>query len=465
MNENYLQQIIQRLPEGLILVSKEQKIIFWNKWMEDKSAIKSDQAVGRSIADLFPDLAGGRICQSIETALSHRQSSFLSHTINKNMFPLFEINQLSGDKVFIYHNVSVSHVGEDSDPVALIYIHNENVNVNKEKALISKAKEEKELNRRLHKEIEERIKAEQKLKLSAAVIEYTTEGVVITDPASVVESVNPSFTKITGYSSADIVGKKIRILNSRKLPREYYVKLWQQLLSYGHWQGEFINKKPDGTLFIVESFIAAITDETGKITHYVNVFHDITQRKKDEELLEKLSRTDSLTGLANRRVFDEALAMHWSHCIRHSHRIAIAMIDVDHFKLYNDCYGHQMGDESLKKLGKVFHDHIQRSEDVIARYGGEEFVAIFLETEPEGVFKLMENIRNAVMDLKILHDHSETAELLTISIGVAYTIPVKAMLSKTLLSLADSALYEAKHKGRNQTVMHELMADSSNIFL
>ena len=456
MNPNYINQIIQYLPEGLILISREQKIIFWNKWMEDKSKIMTDQAVGKSIVEIFPVLSGGRISQCIEMALTLRQSSFLSHTINKVMFPLFEINPLSGEKFYIYHNISISHVGEDQEPVALIYIHNETSNVTKEKLLINKAKAEKELNLRLQQEIEERIKAEHKQKLSAAVIDYTTEGVVVTDTDSVVESINPSFTKITGYTSGQIIGKKISILKSGKQSTEYYQKIWNQLLSYGHWQGEFINKRPDGTFFNVESSIAAITDENGKLSHYVNVFRDITQRKKDEQLLEKLSRTDALTGLANRRVFDEALAMHWNHCTRHFHRIAIAMIDVDHFKMFNDFYGHPKGDETLKKIGKLFKEQVQRAGDVIARYGGEEFVIILLETDQTGILNVLEKIRKAVIALDIPHEKSLNSDKITISIGAAYTIPKTSTFSRDLLSRADTALYEAKHKGRNQTVIFEL---------
>jgi len=452
----FLSQIIQNLPEGLVLISEDRKIILWNKWMENKSGVLADKAVGRSIPDLFPDLAQGRIVQAVETALLHRQSSFLSHTINKIMFPLYDVNLLSNDCFPVVHNVSISYVGDESPGAVLIYVHDETSNVKKETLLKNKARSEKELNAMLHKEIEDRIKIEQKLKLSAAVLDYTMEGVVITDVHTVVESVNPAFSKITGYLPEQVIGKKIKILSSGVLPREYYKQLWTTLLSVGQWHGEFINKKPDGTQFVVESSIAAIADETGKISHYVNVFHDITQRKKDEEQLEKLSRTDGLTGLANRRVFDEAFAMHWSHCIRHKRMIAVVMIDVDHFKLYNDCYGHLQGDDCLKKLAKIFADHVHRAADVIARYGGEEFVAILLETTHDGILTVAENMRHAVINAKIPHEKSPTFAMLTISAGASFVIPDEKISAKDLLAKADEALYEAKRKGRNQVVICEL---------
>jgi|GEM_PF-1488236 len=442
--------IINKLLEGIVLLDCDKKIIFWNKWIEQASNIPVENAVGKSLFALFPDLEYTRIDTCIEQAIKYRQSSFISHTMNPIMLPLFHFKD-GVEKTKIFHNLRITSLeSPDSGFLVMIFITDETINVLKEQLLKKRALEEKILNEKLRKEIDERRQIEEKLKLNTLVLNNTKEGVVITNHESIIESVNPAFIQITGYTEKEAVGQHIRLLKSGKHPEEFYKSLWATINAAGHWKGEFINKKPDDSLIVVESTIDVIRNREGEIINYVSIFHDITQRKKQEEILELRSRTDSLTGLSNRRYFDEALDIQWQVCIRNHFFIGIMMIDVDFFKKYNDAYGHQSGDDCLVKISRVLQANVRRSNDIIARYGGEEFVIVLIQTSPENIREIAESIMRDVQSLKIRHSASDISEYVTISMGIASLTPTKDLSYTMLIEAADNALYLAKKSGRNR---------------
>lgn len=165
-----------------------------------------------------------------------------------------------------------------------------------------------------------------------------------------------------------------------------------------------------------------------------------------------LSREDALTGLANRRCFDEALAREWAACQREGVAMNLLFIDVDHFKRYNDHYGHQAGDDCLARIGKVLQGQALRVPDFVARYGGEEFVAIFPRTSRDGLATIAGRIVDAVAELAIEHAASDVAPQVTVSVGVASLTPERGNTPEQLLRMADAALYRAKELGRNRYV-------------
>lgn len=169
--------------------------------------------------------------------------------------------------------------------------------------------------------------------------------------------------------------------------------------------------------------------------------------------LASLSATDSLTGLANRRNFDEVWEAEWQRAVRQGQRLAIAMIDVDFFKLYNDHYGHQAGDECLKLVAHVLTTSVQRSGELVARYGGEEFVAILPGLDETEAYETAQRIRAAVESQNICHSWGTAAGVVTVSIGVASRVPRMGDNPSSLLQEADKALYRAKHEGRNRILM------------
>jgi diguanylate cyclase (GGDEF)-like protein len=170
--------------------------------------------------------------------------------------------------------------------------------------------------------------------------------------------------------------------------------------------------------------------------------------------LQRLSTTDGLTGIANRRFFDQLSEREWRRCERLNKPMALVMVDVDHFKKYNDTYGHQGGDECLKSVAAQVARAAPRASDLAARYGGEEFVLVLGDTTVEGGKWVANNIRQHVADLQIPHSSSSIGHV-SVSCGVASLLPIEGMTFDTLLKVADEALYKAKEQGRNTVVCAE----------
>lgn len=174
--------------------------------------------------------------------------------------------------------------------------------------------------------------------------------------------------------------------------------------------------------------------------------------KRQRDLLKQLAMVDALTQLPNRRRFDERLGLEWERGMRHGHSLAILFADIDHFKIFNDTYGHPKGDDCLRLVAKELEAGLKRSVDFIARCGGEEFVALLPDTNLEGARNVAENMRRKVRGLNIPHPTNPTG-CVTISMGVAATVPGPGKQALELLRAADQALYDAKNKGRNQIVI------------
>ena len=177
--------------------------------------------------------------------------------------------------------------------------------------------------------------------------------------------------------------------------------------------------------------------------------------------LQKLSSLDGLTGIANRRNFDETLNKEWNRAMRSEKSIGLLMLDIDFFKLYNDHYGHQGGDDCLKKVAKGLDSAIHRETDFLARYGGEEFSGILPDTDLNGSVKVAEEMRLAIKDLRIEHAKSTVSDLVSVSIGVSAIIPRQGTDPKILIGAADQALYKAKEDGRDR-VKSGLVTDVSS---
>ncbi|MBI1842158.1 MAG: diguanylate cyclase [Verrucomicrobia bacterium] len=169
-------------------------------------------------------------------------------------------------------------------------------------------------------------------------------------------------------------------------------------------------------------------------------------------VLRQLSTHDGLTGLSNRRHFDEVFDREWRRCLRSGKEMSLVMIDIDGFKLFNDHYGHQGGDDCLRMVGQAIQKGMLRGGDLAARYGGEEFAVVLPETDLEGAAAVAERLRARVEDLHMAHEKSPCADHVTISIGVASCLPSLKNSLETLASEADRALYQAKRSGRNRVV-------------
>lgn len=186
------------------------------------------------------------------------------------------------------------------------------------------------------------------------------------------------------------------------------------------------------------------------------VSRNITERKMVEqqlqdanELLQELSMKDGLVGVGNRRAFDGQLADKWNHAISHGTPLSLIMLDIDYFKPYNDTYGHQLGDDCLRKVATAIDEVLKTTGQKVFRYGGEEFSILLPETDQAGAREIAEQIRRTVEGLQIPHIGSKIADFVTISLGVATTIPTADDMTPDFIEAADRALYKAKLNGRN----------------
>ena len=179
--------------------------------------------------------------------------------------------------------------------------------------------------------------------------------------------------------------------------------------------------------------------------------NDTHKREQLEEELLQISLTDALTGIANRRVFDELMEKEWRRCMRSGSPLSLALIDIDYFKLFNDNYGHQAGDDCIRNVANALVTSVRRASDFVARYGGDEFIVIMPETDINGAGYVGENIRKTVEALKTSHQYSRISQFVTISVGVSSVVPNKNISTKDLIKKADEALYKAKKLGCNQT--------------
>jgi len=212
----------------------------------------------------------------------------------------------------------------------------------------------------------------------------------------------------------------------------------------------------DGDYVWIRDVVHVVRNAKGEVESLVGFMFDISERKKTEEKLinlqkelEELSFKDSLTGVANRRMFDSIMEVEWVNARRNNQPLSLIMIDIDYFKQYNDQYGHIQGDNCLKSVGQVLNLSASRARDFFARFGGEEFVLVLPETDAKSAIKVAERCRNLIFKQQIPHEKSLVSHILTISLGVGTIIPTHKDEPIGFIEEVDKRLYLAKEKGRN----------------
>lgn len=271
----------------------------------------------------------------------------------------------------------------------------------------------------------------------------TASAIFITDSNGKIHWINQAFTKMTGYSLKEVRGKTPRILNSGYQDNSYFNALWRTVKSGQSWRGELINRDKYGNLTSVNQVITPIKSTAGEIEHFIAVHEDISARKKAEEKASFLAKHDGLTGLANRRHFEEHLDK-----LVHSHvhgNIGLIFIDLDRFKEINDTLGHEAGDVLLKRTAEKLQQSLP-DETMLARLGGDEFaLLVYPLIDTSDMIQLAKNI---VSTLATPFDYCGSKFAVTCSVGVAVSEVIKADVS-ILLRQADMAMYRAKQEGRN----------------
>ena len=278
----------------------------------------------------------------------------------------------------------------------------------------------------------------------------SASGVVITDPQQTIVAINPAFTRITGYSQDEILGKTPHFLASNRHSAGFYDQMWSEINGVGHWQGELWDRRKDGEEYPEWINISAVRDKQNALTHYVGIFSDITMRKQAEAQIHQLVNFDTLTQLPNRALFTDRLQQACATSVRTGQHGAILFLDLDNFKNINDTKGLEVGDQLLIEVARRLNSCV-RDGDTVARQGGDEFVLLLegLSNQATKAAQQAETIAEKIRDtLNQPYRLDEHTHYTTGSIGIVIFLAQKEK-TKDLLKYADSAMYQAKTAGRN----------------
>ncbi|HSH42034.1 MAG TPA: PAS domain S-box protein [Arenicellales bacterium] len=297
----------------------------------------------------------------------------------------------------------------------------------------------------LARDITERRRSEARLRLTSKVFESTREGVVITDTAQRIVSVNPAFTEITGYGEDEVLGRTPVILQSGLHDRDFYRAMWSSVTRTDHWQGEIWNRRRNGETYPEWLTISAVRDERNTITNYVGVFSDVSRLKDSEAEARRLAHYDPLTGLPNRVLFTSLLEHAISRRPSRESRLAVIFCGLDRFRHINESVGYAAGDELLRAVADMIRGRLRRG-DTLARFAGDEYVVLVeADAGPEEIDQMAQSI---------LEVSSTSVELSSghtvfpgVSIGVSLC-PEDGEDAGILVTHANAAMQQAKSEGR-----------------
>ena len=259
-----------------------------------------------------------------------------------------------------------------------------------------------------------------------------------------------AFCEISGYSKDELIGQNHRIIRHSDMKESTYKELWETITSGKTWKGEIKNKKKNGDYYWVKASISPVFDNKGEIISYTAIREDIT----DKKIIEEISITDGLTNIYNRRYFDEIFPKIINEAKRKNELVAFVFMDIDHFKQYNDNYGHQKGDEVLINFAACLKQSLHRSSDYTFRLGGEEFAVVYQMETKEKAVEFANNLRKNIENLKIEHKYSSVSSYITASMGLICKNANEIVIDE-IYKQADDLLYQAKRSGRNQVKVNE----------
>lgn len=265
-----------------------------------------------------------------------------------------------------------------------------------------------------------------------------------TDLEGNITDISDSLCMLTGYGKSEFIGKTHAML-SHKDNEAKYVEMWEYITKGMAWHGELKNIKSDGDVFWTDVIVYPKLDENDNVVGYSAARKDITERK----IIEKISITDPLTKIYNRRHFNNIFTKEMNRAKREENNLVFMMIDIDNFKKYNDTYGHQIGDETLITVANILKETTKRANDYAFRLGGEEFCIITSSMSNDEVRNFAQKVRMNVENKHIEHKTNTASPYVTISIGIFIMEPNMNYSEDDIIKFADDALYEVKESGRN----------------
>ncbi len=302
-------------------------------------------------------------------------------------------------------------------------------------------------------------RAERERRVALEVLRSMSEAVAVIDLDFRFISVNPAFSRITGYSEDEVIGQNSRLLDSSQHSAEFYRRVRDVLERTGHWAGEMWQKRKDGEEFLGWIEMSEVRDAMGARSHFVAVVNDITDKKRAEQELRYLANYDTLTGLPNRALLSERLGRAIVRARRQETRVAVLFLDLDRFKDINDSLGHAAGDRLLKAAATRLQATVGAS-DTVARLGGDEFTVVLEDVESiPAVERMAREILTAFsMPLEVDERHDVS---ITPSLGISL-YPDHGLVPTDLLKFADTAMYQAKAEGRNTYQIYNETMDAES---
>jgi diguanylate cyclase (GGDEF)-like protein/PAS domain S-box-containing protein len=277
------------------------------------------------------------------------------------------------------------------------------------------------------------------------VLEHSSEGLLMTDAQNRIVDINPAFSRLTGYSCEEAIGKTPAMLRSGRQSADFYKAMWASLNTTGKWQGEIWNRSKDGHFIAEWLTINTLYDADGAVHRRVALFSDITEKKKADEQTWTHANFDLLTHLPNRRMYQDRMLQEIKKVQRSGRKLALFFLDLDHFKEVNDTLGHDKGDILLVEAAQRIVGCV-RETDTVARLGGDEFTVILTGAdEPDSVERVA---RQIVQALALPFAIGDAQAQVSVSVGIAM-YPLDAADPQELMTKADQAMYAAKEAGRN----------------
>lgn len=399
------EKIIQATGEGYWMVSvRDARIIDTNDTFCNMVGYSREELLTMTISDL-------EVVESSEETVRH------IHKIMKTGHDLFETQHRHKDGHLIEIEVSASYANIDG---GVIFVFT--------------------------RDISERKREEAAKQLSSLVLNASTAAVMVTDAENRIVSVNPAFTKITGYQPEEVIDHDPNMLSSGKHSREFYQALWATLLDSGHWEGEWWNRRKDGEEYAEQVNLNVIRHQDGSVFRFVKIATDITEKKCLDDQIWRQANYDAVTGLTNRRLFLDRLSHEMKKCERTGESLAVFYIDLDHFKDVNDQYGHAVGDRLLVDAARRIGSCI-RSTDTVARLGGDEFAVLLTNLAGTG--------RVDTVAQHIIHMLAQPFQLGEIEAGISGSVGITIFPNggsnvDELIKKADLAMYAAKRGGKNR---------------